>query len=440
MKTSVNQDGRCVGFRIGYCFSEKKIRKFNLAEFLEICRNSGLVPVPIDLNRPLEEQGPFTLILHKLTDVIAKANWGDSASKTIIQSFKRYLRSHPEVIVIDPLENILALLDRTRTYNLISCSQLSKEHVLCTPAFVELNSTDLEENVSKLRSAGVHFPIICKPTVAHGSSLAHQMAVIFHEEGLRDIIPPCVAQMFVNHNAILYKLYVIGNRWYQVDRPSLKNFYPGNKPTIFFDSHQVSKADSACVLNKLDEEDQGRAIVRPVDDKLQEIVSTVRETLQMGLFGIDVVIDNETGCYAIVDINAFPGYDGVPDFPRLLIDYMLEQIHNSKHKTLSNVTLMRKEATLSSPSTSLYHQCACTAARENEDHIEKVCDAKMTSSTSVDETLASVSIDDPNTEDSGIDTGYSSDEKKNKKQIVAARFMRRQHSRGASVTTTSTNQ
>jgi hypothetical protein len=31
----------------------------------------------LDLNQPLEEQGPFTVILHKLTDIIALTNQGD---------------------------------------------------------------------------------------------------------------------------------------------------------------------------------------------------------------------------------------------------------------------------------------------------------------------------------------------------------------------------
>lgn len=58
---------------------------------------------------------------------------------------------------------------------------------------------------------------------------------------------------------------------------------------------------------QLDEEDQGKTVMIPADDRLHEIVTIVRETLGMGLFGIDVVIDNKTGHYSIVDINAFPG-------------------------------------------------------------------------------------------------------------------------------------
>lgn len=51
-----------------------------------------------------------------------------------------------------------------------------------------------------------------------------QMAIIFNEQGLDDIQPPCVAQTFHNHNAVLYKVFVIGEKHHIVERPSIKNF------------------------------------------------------------------------------------------------------------------------------------------------------------------------------------------------------------------------
>uniref|UniRef100_A0A914VC12 inositol-1,3,4-trisphosphate 5/6-kinase n=1 Tax=Plectus sambesii TaxID=2011161 RepID=A0A914VC12_9BILA len=54
--------------------------------------------------------------------------------------------------------------------------------------------------------------------------MAHRMMVIFCEEGLKDVQPTCVAQAFVPHNAVLHKLYVIGDRYFPMARSSLKNF------------------------------------------------------------------------------------------------------------------------------------------------------------------------------------------------------------------------
>ena len=61
------------------------------------------------------------------------------------------------------------------------------------------------------------------------------MAIIFSEKGLHDVNPPCVAQNFVNHNAILYKIFVVGGKHSVVERPSLKNFRPsGLSGSILF--------------------------------------------------------------------------------------------------------------------------------------------------------------------------------------------------------------
>lgn len=55
-----------------------------------------------------------------------------------------------------------------------------------------------------------------------------KMSVIFNERGVADCKPPCVAQSFINHNAVLYKVYVVGDHYQVVERPSLKNFYASN--------------------------------------------------------------------------------------------------------------------------------------------------------------------------------------------------------------------
>lgn len=63
-----------------------------------------------------------------------------------------------------------------------------------------------------MRSRGVKFPVICKNNVAHGTKSAHNMIIIFNEKGLSVCKPPCVVQSFVNHNAVLHKIFVVGDR------------------------------------------------------------------------------------------------------------------------------------------------------------------------------------------------------------------------------------
>lgn len=99
------------------------------------------------------------------------------------------------------------------------------------------------------------------------------MSLIFSAGGLADVHPPCVLQSFINHGAVLHKVFVVGERHFCVERPSLKNFPPGpcgqcrlllalwvgapsqwklllcaDRETIFFNSHQVSKPESSSDL------------------------------------------------------------------------------------------------------------------------------------------------------------------------------------------------
>ena len=50
------------------------------------------------------------------------------------------------------------------------------------------------------------------------------MTLIFNDRGLKDVTHPCVAQSFIPHGAILFKIYALGDQFCAVERPSLKNF------------------------------------------------------------------------------------------------------------------------------------------------------------------------------------------------------------------------
>ncbi|XP_046382795.1 inositol-tetrakisphosphate 1-kinase-like [Ischnura elegans] len=340
---------------IGYWMSEKKSQKLNWKEFGNVCREHDFQLVKIDLLRPLEDQGPFSVIIHKLTDIIAKAVLGDDKARKIIQHLESYLDCHPEVAVIDPLQNVRKLLERHHTYRIVN-EKLQESKEIFIPTFVDLTSLDLETNIQTLKKAGVTYPFVCKPTIAHGSKNAHKMAIIFNEAGVKDCFPPCVAQSFVSHNAVLYKIFFVGDEFEIVERPSLKNFYPSDQETIFFDSHEVSKADSTSSLSILDPEDLKKLFERnsvklPVDDIqslpdqhplltpyppdsncIKSLRKVLRETLGMKLLGADLVWELGTGRYAIIDINVYPGYDGFPNFFQRLMQCILRTVEERSTK------------------------------------------------------------------------------------------------------------
>uniref|UniRef100_A0A3Q0QZL1 Inositol-tetrakisphosphate 1-kinase n=1 Tax=Amphilophus citrinellus TaxID=61819 RepID=A0A3Q0QZL1_AMPCI len=257
-----NTHGRMSGRRVGFWFSDKKRRRMNLDAFVQFC---------IDLTQPLGPQGPFDIIIHKLSDVIVEAEHNMTLLSFSLQS---YVSAHPDTILLDPLPAMTQLLDR-----FASCQKMS-----------QLNSSlrgDLQ----------LH---ICKTRVAHGS-YSHEMCLLFSAASLADIHPPCVLQSFVNHGAVLYKVYVVGDKHCCVERPSIKNFPSGpcDRKTIFFNSHQVSKPESNSDLTSLDE-----------------------QMLGLALFGVDVIVNISTHTLTVIDINIFPGYEGMPQFFSSLLSHI----------------------------------------------------------------------------------------------------------------------
>ncbi|OAD56337.1 Inositol-tetrakisphosphate 1-kinase, partial [Eufriesea mexicana] len=291
----------CDKYVIGYSISEKKRQKFNWNDFCSVCESEGFLLKMIDINSDLEPQGPFHVFIYKMADKLALAEYGDQNAKAIISKMKEYFCRHPEIIVIDPLDNIRILINRYKSYEILQ-KQLKLKDVF-TPRFVEITSNNNLKNRTLLRMTGIKFPFLCKPLVAQGSNDAHKMMVIFNEQGLKDCPRPCVAQEFINHNAVLHKIYIVGENFHVFERPSFKNFYEKDCTalnTIFFSSHDICKSGTKSKWSILTEENIPLT-VKPKREILEKIVKRVTELFGLLLVGVDVVIENHTGKYAIID-------------------------------------------------------------------------------------------------------------------------------------------
>lgn len=320
----------CEKYVIGYSLSEKKRQKFISNDFYNACEAEGFQFKMIDINSDLESQGPFHVFIYKMMDKLANAEHGDENAKAIIAKVKDYFCQHPEIIVIDPLDNIRILINRYKSYEILQ-ENLQLDEVFI-PKFVEIKSKDAIENASVLKAAGIKFPFLSKPVVAQGSNDAHKMMIIFNEEGLKDCQPPCVAQEFINHNAILYKIFIVGENFHIAERPSIRNFYEKDCTalnTIIFNSHDICKSGSKSKWSILSEENIPLT-VKPKNEVLEKIVKRVTKLLGLYLVGVDVVIENHTGKYAIIDVNMFPGYDSYPNFFEQLISCIKKLLHERK--------------------------------------------------------------------------------------------------------------
>lgn len=326
-------------YRIGYWWGDKKCHRFKVDELTTLFAERNCTFIKLDLDKPIETQGPFSVIVHKLSDIMVKADMGDLFARKTISSFETYARKHPDVVILDSLENNRILLDRYRQYRLIEQSGLTKAGVVFAPPFVHLTSTNIDVNRGRIKRSGLTFPVVCKPILAQGLTSAHQMCVIFNEAGLKDVKPPCVAQSFINHNARMFKLFVIKDKYYVRARPSLKNFYPGDHETVFFYSHDISKPNSTSELTALDKNEtetsqesigagvgREQEVLEPCPERIRSIVNVLKEKLGLVFFGVDIIIENQTQKYAIIDMNTFPGYDGVDSFLTIFRDVIVDAI------------------------------------------------------------------------------------------------------------------
>ncbi|XP_034274258.2 inositol-tetrakisphosphate 1-kinase [Pantherophis guttatus] len=231
-----------------------------------------------------------------------------------------------------------------------------KDDRICSPPFMELTNACGEDTLKQIEKNGIAFPFICKTRVAHGTN-SHEMAIIFNREGLKAIQPPCVIQSFINHNAVLYKVFVVGESYTVVKRPSVKNFSAGisDRESIFFNSHNVSKPESSSILTALDKIEG--VFERPNDDVIRAISKTLRQTLGISLFGIDIIINNQTGQHAVIDINAFPGYEGVSEF----FTDLLNHIATTLQEQTPELSQLNHNKFLAEQSSSLVGERTCCA-------------------------------------------------------------------------------
>ncbi|XP_072285913.1 inositol-tetrakisphosphate 1-kinase-like, partial [Pyxicephalus adspersus] len=298
-------------------------------------RNRGYDVTEVDLTKCLNSQGPFDLIIHKLSDLLVEAGQ-DLTSHHHVQRLQVYLGTHPFTILLDPLPALQILLDRFQSYHLLRSLESRSQGVggVFSPTCVELMTK--RHDVLALVRANLTFPIICKTRVAHGPQ-SHEMSLIFNEQGLKEVTPPCLLQSFINHSATLYKVFVVGSQHFVVKRPSIRNFPLGetDQKTIFFNSHDVSKAESCSHLSQTPLYPD---VLPPSDDVVRQVVQGLRAALGMSLFGIDLIVDTQSGRWAVIDVNAFPGYEGVPEFFSALLAHV-EKLLESNQEPSSTLEL-----------------------------------------------------------------------------------------------------
>ena len=136
--------------RIGFWLADKKWNRINREQLEQLLLQQGYLLIRLDLDEPLETQGPFAAIVHKVSEEMARAENGDTESKRRIQTFEvtsfirtflfhslkpslvfyqqqNYLSLHSEIILFDNLYGVRLLMDRLSEYKLVADSEVAKK-------------------------------------------------------------------------------------------------------------------------------------------------------------------------------------------------------------------------------------------------------------------------------------------------------------------------
>ncbi len=163
--------------------------------------------------------------------------------------------------------------------------------------------------------------VIAKPIDACGAPNSHlmQLMTLPCAESWKALEHDHVFQTFIPHHETLYKLYVVGKHVDVVVRSSISD-------SIFTSHGEFEYGVTVGKAQVLDSAALGVAMDRlsPHMPALVEFINRMRCSYQLTLFGVDVLLGEDTMCTPhIIDINYFPGFDGVPELSRKLADAVI---------------------------------------------------------------------------------------------------------------------
>ncbi|KAK2458440.1 Inositol 1,3,4-trisphosphate 5/6-kinase family protein [Trifolium repens] len=309
---------------VGYVLTAKKKKSFLQPNFIALARSKGLYFVAIDVNKPLTEQGPFDIVLHKLLG----EEWRD-----IIEDFRQ---KHPEVIVLDPpdaiqhLHNRQSMLQDVADLNLSDCNGkvgIPRQLVITK----DKSPSTIPYEVTK---AGLKLPLVAKPLVVDGSAKSHELFLAYDEFSLSELEPPLVLQEFVNHGGLLFKIYIVGESIKVVRRFSLPNI---SKRELSKVSGVYRFPRVSCAAASADDADLDPSIAEhPPRPLLERLAKELRHRLGLRLFNVDMIREYGTkDVFYVIDINYFPGYGKMPDYEHVFTDFLLNLKQNKCKKKLT---------------------------------------------------------------------------------------------------------
>lgn len=314
------------------------------------------------------------IILHKLTEDIlcmsqlsigqgsrsetsgSSLSQADKAAVRRVQRLSDFVREQPHCCLVDDPNRIQTVMSRSEIASkLHDCLQNVKTTsgmLVASPKYsvVELPSETSDTSVTahiEQQLKGLSYPIIIKPLIAAGTKASHAMAVLMDPSGLGKMASklPCLCQEFSNHDTTLYKVYVLGDYVSVHKRRSLPNLplecASSRMDYVEFDSHRPYPRlsdfgfDENSVEGKRSKHlSQEKAEAPVTKDEVMPVVNALKKAFGLELFGFDVLLVSNQHTMLVVDVNYFPSYKEVQNFPSLLAKYLTDRAIQSRREAI----------------------------------------------------------------------------------------------------------
>ena len=304
--------------------------------------NKQILYEPLLLNYPLELQEPYDVLLHKFSDIIAEEI---SEKKHQLYTYvKSYFETKPDKIIIDSITSLCTVNYREK---LIEALKVIYE----TPKFKEIERKHGEKSsigwsycISRpedivgtcpietdMKTKGAKFPLIVKTQCASRSKSAHIMGVVRNAVGLEKCLnyapytnTPLIIQDCIRHTSHVFKCYLFHTHFDVIIRKSLPSNFPWEDDYLIFQSQKGAP------MEWFDHSIEAPSINM---DYLKDISFFIAKELNMSMIGLDFIIEEETGCYYLLDINYFSSCSHLPDISHLLHNIILKKYFAHKKVT-----------------------------------------------------------------------------------------------------------
>ena len=265
---------------------------------------------------------------------------GDGAFGAVVtvfsEAFERFRAASREIPWADSLPAMSPVFDRFAMNDLLTAIADGMRDDEAGAAFTvgTVRSWPIVGDESDL--SDLTYPCLLKSRVACGVADSHQMALVLREEGLEELEMEgqLVAQEFVNHGGLMFKVYVARGGHGVVQRESLPDVatVTDDMPSVIeFDSLHglptrlpwMSSGAARAVeatgetANAAETAETAEAFRVPDGEFLGRLVAVAREVVGLSVFGFDVIVRDvvRDGIAArealVVDVNYLPRlFDG----------------------------------------------------------------------------------------------------------------------------------